>query len=63
MGNEKTLGQIAFEAYGENRKWQDWRGNPMPLWSEVQPGIRGAWETAAEAVEKQVTETLSNKSA
>lgn len=48
MGN-KSLGQIAFEAYGDNREWKDWRGQPMPQWDAVREEIRVAWQVAAEA--------------
>ena len=54
MNKDKTLGQIAFEAYGDNREWKDWRGQPMPQWNEVKEGIREAWEVAAEAVKVNV---------
>ncbi len=50
MTPDKTLGQIAFEAYGDNREWKDWRGQPMPQWGDVRQEIRDAWEVAASAV-------------
>lgn len=53
MSNNKTLGQIAFEAYGDNREWRDWRGNAMPQWSEIREDIQEAWEVAAQAVVKE----------
>lgn len=46
----KTLGQIAFEAYGDNRGWKDYRGQPMPQWNKIREEIRYAWEVAAEEV-------------
>ena len=54
--DNKSLGQIAFEAYGDNREWKDWRGNTMPQWNEVGSHIRIAWEAAAWAVEKALKE-------
>jgi hypothetical protein len=52
MSNDKSLGQIAFEAYGDNREWKDWRGQPMPQWGDVREEIRVAWQVAAEAAVK-----------
>ena len=46
----KTLGHIAFDAYGTCRHWLDVRGGPMPQWDDVRPEIRAAWEVAAAAV-------------
>lgn len=54
MNNTKSLGQIAFEAYGDNRSWKDWRGQPMPQWVDVREEIRKAWEVAAEAVKDEI---------
>lgn len=54
MVETKSLGQVAFEAYGDNREWKDWRGQPMPQWNEVREDIRTAWEVAASAVEREV---------
>lgn len=54
MSDAKTLGEIAFNAYGDNREWKDWRGAPMPMWKEVREDIRAAWEVAAHAVEKEI---------
>lgn len=63
MGNEKTLGQIAFEAYGENRDWTDWRGEKIktPAWSEVGQHIRDTWEGAAHAVAVELGHGVDEK--
>ena len=61
MSNNRTLGQIAFEAYGDNRAWKDWRGLPMPAWSEVRPEIRSAWDVAASAVAYAVVKDLEHR--
>lgn len=58
MDDTKSLGQIAFEAYGDFRTWRDWGGNAMPPWSEVRQGIREAWEVAARAVVEASHESL-----
>lgn len=54
MGNDKSLGQIAFEAYGDNREWKDWRGGPMPQWADIKEEIAAAWEVAAQAVREEL---------
>lgn len=58
MDSTKSLGQIAFEAYGDFREWKDYRGNPMPQWSEVMQGIREAWQVAASAAVEASHESL-----
>lgn len=58
MDNSKSYGQIAFEAYGANRDWKDWRGNLMPQWDAVNQGIRDAWEIAASAAIEASHESL-----
>lgn len=57
MPAPKSLGQIAFDAYGDNRAWKDHRGSPMPPWEVVRPEIREAWEVAANAVRSELQGT------
>ncbi len=46
----KTLGQVAFEAYDEDRGGVNHQGNATPPWPELPVWIRDAWEVAASAV-------------
>ncbi len=47
----KTLGQIAFEAYGQAAAWTTFDGRTMPRWealtSETGLETRRRWEVAA----------------
>lgn len=52
----KTLGQIAFEAYKEHRQGIAYDGTPLPLWEEINAGVRSGWEAAAAAVAKQASD-------
>lgn len=52
----KTLGQIAFEAYKEHRQGLAYDGTPLPLWEEINAGVRSGWEAAGFAVMKQVSD-------
>jgi hypothetical protein len=45
-----SLGQVAYEAYGEQRAWKVFDGTPMPGWVDQTPELRQAWEAAASAV-------------
>jgi hypothetical protein len=50
MNEDKTLGQIAFEAYNESKGGLTYDGKPIPPWSEVGDAVRLGWNVAAEAV-------------
>jgi len=52
---DKTLGQIAFEAYNEAVGGKTWDGKPIPAWQDVSEKVRNGWNKAAVAVllEKQ----------
>lgn len=57
-----TLGQIAYEAYGNCRDWKVFTGDPMPTWEQQVPELQEAWEAAAQAVhEKVLTEQGQDK--
>lgn len=45
--SEKTYGQIAFEAYCENRKNTTYDNKPIPSWDDLKPEIKEAWEVSA----------------
>lgn len=47
----KTLGQIAYEGYGERADGVSLvSGEPLPGWDDLSPVIAEAWEAAAQAV-------------
>lgn len=46
---DKSLGQVAYEAYGESTGWKTYNGNEMPRWEALGEPIQQAWEAAAEA--------------
>lgn len=47
--DERSLGQIAFEAYGDSVGWEAYDGTAIPEWKVVRPHIKRAWEAAAKA--------------
>lgn len=49
-----TLGEIAYNAYGDAREWKTFGGTPMPNWKEQDAGLKLAWEIAALAVVREV---------
>lgn len=47
----KTLGQVAYEAYCAKTGWKSLvSGADLPQWAELKSEIRDAWGDAAEAV-------------
>jgi hypothetical protein len=49
-----TLGQVAYNAYCQTTEWHSAvTGAPLPLWHDVNPLVRKAWEAAALAVSRQ----------
>lgn len=53
MGEMKSLGQIAFEAYNASKGGLTWDGKPIPPWDELsgdKAAVQAAWQVAAEAV-------------
>lgn len=56
----KTLGQIAYEAYCTSASWRSLvSGAPLPPWDEVRPDVKSAWDAAAHAVEHVVMEEMA----
>lgn len=50
--SEKTLGQVAFEAYNESKGGLTYDGKPIPPWDELsgdRAAVHSAWEVAARA--------------
>lgn len=51
MNNEKSLGQVAYEAYCEQSNWKSLAsGADLPPFADTKPEIQQAWEAAAQAV-------------
>ncbi len=53
-------GEIAYNAYCENRKWVSVRGDKLPEFENQSPELKAAWEAAALAVATQVMKTFSS---
>lgn len=63
--DDRTLGQIGYNAYGQHSDWKSHDGRPMPRWTEEEAKEKGAivlpdvvkahWEAAAEAIKRSVT--------
>jgi hypothetical protein len=51
---DKTLGQLAFEAYRETVQVA-FNGDPIPEWGQLDNGVpaRRGWEAAAEAIQER----------
>ena len=54
MARRKSLGQLAYEAYGRKRGWTVVGGGKMPAWEDQTPELRAAWQAGAEAVSSAV---------
>jgi hypothetical protein len=52
--NGDSLGEVAYQAYGDARGWQTFSGDHMPSWTEQSPGLRAAWDSAAQAVAEEL---------
>lgn len=49
------LAEVAYNAYGDNRGWVTFNGDPMPRWEDQTPELREAWNAAAQAVAEVIT--------
>lgn len=49
---EKTieLAETAYRAYAAVTSWKNFRGDPMPQWTELPQQIQNAWRASVEAV-------------
>lgn len=54
MSDRKSIGQIGYEAYGEDAGWKAFDGRPMPQWSDLRADIAARWEVAAAAIAEDV---------
>jgi hypothetical protein len=50
----QSLGQVAYDAYGEQQAWTTFDGKPMPSWPSVRRDIALAWEQAGRAVARHL---------
>jgi len=50
MDDEKTLGQVGFEAYNESKGGLTYDNKPIPPWAELPADVKAAWEAAAGAI-------------
>lgn len=50
MDNEKSIGQLAFEAYAEQMGGVTYDNKPIPSWDQVSINVRNGWEKAAQRV-------------
>lgn len=52
--SDKTLGQVGFDAYGDEAEWKAFDGRPMPRWDDnLRADIKAKWEIAASAIAEQ----------
>lgn len=54
----KTLCQLAYEAYAASAGWQNYKGEPMPVWDALPPHIQAHWSAAATAVKERSQRVL-----
>jgi hypothetical protein len=43
----RHLGQVAYEAYAEDREWTSVHGEALLAWEDMNDGMQLAWEYAA----------------
>ncbi|HEY8095006.1 MAG TPA: hypothetical protein VIE65_02795 [Methylobacter sp.] len=48
--HSRSLGQVGYEAYGDDAQWKAYDGNPMPKWTDLRFDIKRKWEVAAQAI-------------
>ncbi len=54
MADDKTLGQIAFEAYVQQVRGVTYDLKPIPTWDHLTDSVRAGWEVAAIAMMTRV---------
>lgn len=57
----RSLGQVAYDAYGDHVCWRTFRGDVMPQYADSPQRIRAAWEAGAVAVVREVTVSAPNR--
>lgn len=59
MTEQKTLGQVAYDAYCEKSNWKSLAtGADLPQYADTKPEIRDAWEASASAVSDAVVASM-----
>lgn len=58
METDKPLSQLAYEAYAASAGWQNFKGEPMPVWAALPPHIQAHWTAAAIAVKDRSQRVL-----
>ena len=58
MGDDRSIGQVGYEAYAEQQDWKNYQGNAIPAWDEVRDDIKTAWQCAAQAVKMALMDTM-----
>ena len=53
---DHSLGEIAYNAYGEHQIWLTFAGQQMPSWPSVRPDIQRAWDAAGRAVARHLAQ-------
>ena len=48
-----TPGELAYTAYRDHTSGKTWNGYPMPMWADLPPAVRLAWEAGAQAVRRE----------
>jgi hypothetical protein len=54
MSEHGTLGQRAYEAYGDAVGWRNYEDKPMPAWIYLTDKVRDGWTAAAAKVAELV---------
>lgn len=52
--SDEILAKVAYNAYGENRDWKTFSGDPMPRWIDLPAHIKLGWIAAADAVRAEL---------
>jgi hypothetical protein len=56
-----SLGNAAYNAYCDIRKWKSVRGEPLPQYENQSPELVAAWEAAAVAAVTAYMAPLANR--
>lgn len=50
---KKTPGELAYDGYRDHTSGKTWNGYDMPLWADLPPTVRLAWDAGAQAVRRE----------
>jgi hypothetical protein len=48
--DDRTLGQLGYETYGEEAGWVSYGGEPMSAWTLLPEDVQNRWEVMTKAV-------------